>query len=95
MGGEYFLASVGGCFMSTLLAAVRARDLKLTDIRTEVIGTLAETPSRFTALELHVSTAGGDLDQLEKLSQIADRGCIMMNTLRGHLELRIEIVVRA
>ena len=31
MGGELFLASIGGCFMSNLLAAVRARDARVKD----------------------------------------------------------------
>ena len=47
MGGELFLASVGGCFMSNLLAAIKARDADLTGVRTEVIGILARFAGPF------------------------------------------------
>ena len=47
MGGELFLASIGGCFMSNLLAAIKARDSKISDVRTEVTATLADSPARF------------------------------------------------
>ncbi len=93
MGGEYFLASVGGCFMSNLLAAIKTRDAGISDVRTEVIGTMGDSPVRFTALELSVTAESADREELERLVEIADRGCIMMNTLRATLDLRIRIGV--
>jgi putative redox protein len=90
MGGELFLASIGGCFMSTLLAAIRARNAAVSDVRAEVIGTMAETPTRFSSVELHVE-AQGNSEEIERLVAIADKGCIMMNTLRGVLDVRIRI----
>src|SRR5580658_11066596 len=51
MGGELFLAAVGGCFMSTLLAAIKAREAEISDVRVEVVGSLADSPSRFAGLE--------------------------------------------
>src|ERR1700733_6542087 len=56
MGGQLFLASIGGCFMSNLLAAIKARDLEVPGVLTEVIGTVADSPTRFVAVELRVST---------------------------------------
>jgi len=91
MGGDLFLASVGGCFMSNLLAAIRARGEQISDAHLEVIGTIAESPARFSALELYVTADGANPEFLEKLVEIADRGCIMMNTLRGKLDVRIRI----
>jgi putative redox protein len=91
MGGDLFLASVGGCFMSNLLAAIRARGEQISDAHLEVIGTIAESPARFSALELYVTADGANPELLEKLVEIADRGCIMMNTLRGKLDIRIRI----
>jgi putative redox protein len=91
MGGDLFLASVGGCFMSNLLAAIRARGEQISDAHLEVIGTIAESPARFSALELYVTANGANPELLEKLVEIADRGCIMMNTLRGKLDVRIRI----
>ncbi len=91
MGGELFLAAVGGCFMSNLLAAIRARDSKISGVHAEVIGTIADSPARFEALDLIVTADGPDRELLPRLVEIADRGCIMMNTLRGKLEVRLRI----
>jgi len=93
MGGELFLAAVGGCFMSNLLAVIRVREAKISDVRTEVIGTLADSPARFSAIELYVTADSLDRDLLERVVEIADRACIMMNTLRGKLDLRVRIGV--
>jgi putative redox protein len=89
MGGELFLAAEGGCIMSNLLAAIKARDAKITGVHTEVTGTLADAPARFTSLELSVSANSPDPQQLEKLIEIAVRGCIMLNTLEAKVELRV------
>src|SRR5271170_2624952 len=87
MGGELFLAAVGGCFMSNLLAAIRARDAKIAGVQTEVTALVAGTPPRFVSMELVVSATGEDLDQLEKLIAIAERGCIMITTLQGTITI--------
>src|SRR5580700_1770829 len=80
MGGELFLAAVGGCFMSTLLAAIRAREAEISHVRVEVVGSLADSPARFAGLELWVGAECRDLELFERLVGIADRSCIMMNT---------------
>jgi len=91
MGGELFLAAVGGCFMSNLLAAIRAREAEISDVRVEVVGSLADSPARFAGVELRVAAESRDRELLERLVEIADRGCIMMNTLRGKLDVRVLI----
>jgi putative redox protein len=91
MGGELFLAAVGGCFMSTLLAAFRAREVEISNARVEVAGFLADSPTRFRGLELRVAAESSDQELLERLVEIADRGCIMMNTLRGTLDVRVVV----
>lgn len=91
MGGELFLAAIGGCFMSNLLAAIKGRQAEVSEVQTEVTGTLAEAPSRFTAVELNVTAKYSDREAFEKLVEIADRGCIMMNTLRGKLDITVQI----
>jgi putative redox protein len=93
MGGELFLAAVGGCFMSNLLAAIKAREAEVSNVRTEVIGVLADSPARFQAVELYVTADSLNQELFEKLVEIADRACIMMNTLRGKLDIRVRIVV--
>lgn len=89
MGGELFLAATGGCFMSTLLAAVRARDSAVRNVRIEVTGTLEQSPPRFVAVELTVHADAPDQAELEKLVEIAANGCIMVNTLRSLLGVKI------
>jgi putative redox protein len=91
MGGELFLAAVGGCFMSNLLAAIRAREADISDVRVEVVGILADSPARFTGVELRVAAERGNRELFEHLVAVADRGCIMMNTLRDKLDVRVLI----
>jgi putative redox protein len=92
MGGEAFLASVAGCFLSNLLAASRARDAAVSGVRVQVTGTIDGPPSRFVGLELAVSANVVDRQVMEKLVDIAARGCIMVNTLRDKMDLSIRVV---
>jgi len=91
MGGELFLASIGGCFMSTLLAAIKARAADVSAVQAEVTGSLADDPVRFLAVEVCVWAKCSDQDLFEKLVEIAKKGCIMVNTLRGKLEFTVRI----
>ena len=93
MGGELFLAAIGGCFMSNLLAAINARGLPIAGVQIEVIAELAESPARFAVVDLYVTAENAEGDALEKVVAIADRSCIMMNTLRGNVEVRTRIGV--
>jgi putative redox protein len=95
MGGELFLAAIGGCFMSNLLGAILAREANISEVKVEVTGTLADGPARFVGVELLVTAGNADQELLDKFVKIADRGCIMMNTLRGilHTEVRTEAAV--
>ncbi len=91
MGGELFLAAVGGCFMSNLLAAIRARDAKSPESRTEVTAIVDGTPPKFVSMELLVSAEGEDVPQLENLIRIAERACIMVNTLQGNVAVTARV----
>src|ERR1700740_47632 len=44
MDGELFLAAVGGCFVSNLLAAIKGREADISNVRVGVVGSLAESP---------------------------------------------------
>lgn len=81
-GGEYMLLSLGGCFTSQLLAASRARDSVMTNVRVNVTGTLDGTPERFTAFTLDITAECPDSDLARKLITIAGRACQVVNTLR-------------
>jgi uncharacterized OsmC-like protein len=67
MGGELFLAAVGGCFMSTLLDAIRAREAEISHMRVL------------------------DKELLERLVGTAERSRIMMNPIRGRLDVKVLI----
>jgi putative redox protein len=82
LGGEYLLVALGGCFLSNLLAAVRARGATVSDVRIGVAGTMDGTPERFTAFTMDITASHGDLDLTRKLIAIAARACAVTNTLR-------------
>ena len=81
-GGEYMLVSLGGCFTSHFLAAIRARDAAVTNVRVAVTGTLDGTPERFTAFTMDVSAQCPDPELARKLITMAGRACQVVNTLR-------------
>jgi putative redox protein len=80
-GGEYLLVALGGCFTSHLLAASRAREAVMTNVRVAVTGTLDGTPERFTAFAMDVTAECPDLALARKLMTIAGRACQVVNTL--------------
>ncbi len=81
-GGEYMLVSLGGCFTSHLLAAIRARNAEMASIRVSVTATMDGSPERFTQFTLNVSAECGDTELARKLIVIAARGCQVTTTLR-------------
>ncbi|THB81195.1 MAG: OsmC family peroxiredoxin [Desulfobacteraceae bacterium] len=91
MGGETFLMAFGGCFMSNLLAAAQSRKVDLSGVTLDITGSIQGTPSRFTAVQLKVSSDLGDQGTLKKLVTIAERGCLVANTLKPAIDLDIVI----
>lgn len=91
MGGEALLAGLGGCFMSNLLAASAARGIILRNVKADLTGQLSdEGPSRFVAISLLVSADSSVPDEFSKLVAIAEKGCIVANTLRSSVELAVQ-----
>ena len=91
MGGELLLASLGGCFNSNLLAAIRARALDIDDIAIEVSGELAAAPARFESIHMVVKSACEDRETFEKLVTISERACIVANTLKQAVKLSVAV----
>ncbi len=89
MGGELLLAALAGCFASNLYAAITAREAQVSDVRVTVEGDLADALARFEEVRLHVDAACEDEALLAKLVTIAERGCIVANTLRGGTTLTL------
>jgi putative redox protein len=95
MGGEMLLVALGGCFMSNLLAAIRARSAAVSDITVAVTGIPEGAPARFGAVEMHISAHYDDVELMEKLVTIAERGCLVANTLKPALPITIHIAQTA
>jgi putative redox protein len=91
LGGEYLLVSLGGCFLSTLLAAVRTREADVSNVRVSVTGTIGGVPERFEAMALRVSATYADADLMRKLVAIAERGCLVTNTLNTAVAISVTV----
>jgi putative redox protein len=91
LGGELLLISLGGCFVSTLLAAVRTREADVSDVRVSVAGTIGGVPERFESMALRVSAKCRDEDLMRKLVTMAERGCLVTNTLKDAVVISVEI----
>ncbi|THF67900.1 hypothetical protein E7T06_19100, partial [Deinococcus sp. Arct2-2] len=70
-----------------LLAAGQARGADLQAVRLDIMGTLVGTPSRFVGIDVRVEAQVPDRTLLAKLVEMADRACIVANTLRPALKL--------
>jgi putative redox protein len=91
LGGELLLLSLGGCFLSNLLAAVSARSADVSNIRITVVGTIGGVPERFEAMEMRVTAKYADADVMQKLVSIAERGCLVTVTLKAALVMTIAL----
>lgn len=91
MGGELFLIGLGGCFMSNLLAAAKARESSADNFSVAITAQLDGTPPRFTDVEMLVSGDFEDRQEIEKLVVIAERGCIVANTIKDAVALSIAV----
>ena len=95
LGGEYLLVSLGGCFLSTLLAAVRTRDADVSNVRVSVVGTIGGVPERFESMALRVSARYSDADLMRKLVAMSERGCLVTNTLKDAVVLSVALEASA
>lgn len=91
LGGEYLLIALGGCFLSTLLAAAKTREADVADVRVSVTGTIGGVPERFEAMALRVSARYADEAMMRKLVALAERGCLVTNTLKDAVVLSVEL----
>ena len=90
LGGEYLLVALGGCFMSNLLAAIRAREAAVSNVRVDVTGTIEGPPDHFSAFTMTISASHADAELVRKLIAIAARACAVTNTLRAAATVAIE-----
>ncbi|GAA0482597.1 OsmC family protein [Streptomyces olivaceiscleroticus] len=90
MGGEYLLLALGGCYLSTFLAALRAEDAEAeaTDLAVTVTGTLTPAPTRFTEITVAVGAPAARRDLFDKPLLKAERGCIVHQSVREAITVR-------
>lgn len=91
LGGEYLLIALGGCFLSTLLAAARTRETDVSDVRVSVVGTIGGVPERFESMAMRVRAKYGDADVMRKLVAMSERGCLVTNTLKNAVTLEVSL----
>lgn len=90
MGGELLLAAAAGCLMSTLIAAADAREQDIGTVTCTVVGHLVGPPQHFESIEMTLSSDTADLQSFQHLVTIAERGCIVANTLKSETKLAID-----
>ena len=91
MGGEVLLQGLGGCFMSNLLAAAAARKVAVSDASLAISATVTPSPTRFTDIDMHISLSCDHPGEKAKLVEIAERGCLVANTLKNALRLNFHL----
>lgn len=91
MGGELLLMGVGGCFMSNLLAAGVAKGIALHEAAVDVSAELEGTPARFTTVHLSVSGGTSDRAAMQEMIEIAEAGCIAVNTIKGSATVSVAL----
>lgn len=91
MGGQVLLMSVAGCFSSTLYAAAQARDLKIEGLEITVKAEISDSlPKRFESINLEVTSGTcGDESEFSKLLEIAEKGCIAVNTVKNGMNFKV------
>lgn len=95
LGGEYLLIALGGCFLSTLLAAVRTREADVSNVRVSVVGTIGGVPERFESIAVRVCATYDDADLMQKLVAMSERGCLVTNTLKNAVTLEVTLAKSA
>ncbi|MGX1274683.1 OsmC family protein [Streptomyces phaeoluteigriseus] len=90
MGGELLLLALGGCYVSTFLAALRAEapEADASDISFQVDGTLVSAPTRFSEITVRVSAPAVLQDLVLKPLLKAERGCVVHNSIRDAVTVR-------
>jgi putative redox protein len=91
LGGEYLLIALGGCFLSTLLAAARTREADVSNVRVSVVGTIGGVPERFESMAVRVSATYSDAELMRKLVAMSERGCLVTNTLKDAVALAVTL----
>jgi putative redox protein len=77
--------------MSNLLAAIKARKTDIAEVEVIVSAKLVDSPPQIDAINIAVSAKCSDFSLLKKLITVAERNCIVSNTLRGCVEITVNL----
>ena len=91
MGGEVLLLGLGGCFMSNLLAAATARGVAIYNASLEIVGHVMPSPTRYSTIDMYISMDCENHGIVPKLVEVAERGCLVANTLKAALPLNLHL----
>ncbi len=91
MGGEVLLQGLGGCFMSNLLAAAVAREITIKNAALEIVAHVMSAPTRYSTIDMYISMDCENHEIVPKLVEIAERGCLVANTLKAALPVNIHL----
>lgn len=90
MGGELLLLALGGCYVSTFLAALKAEDPEAdaSEVGFHIDGSLVRAPTRFSEISVRVSAPAALQGLISKPLLKAERGCIVHNSIRDAIAVR-------
>ncbi|MEM6527212.1 MAG: hypothetical protein AAF653_02900 [Chloroflexota bacterium] len=63
-----------------------------TAVNIDVVGMLEGTPPRFTAIEMQIGASYGDREQIGKFVAMAERGCIVANSIGPAIDLTFTVL---
>ena len=70
---------------------IKAREANVSDVHLDISGSLEESPARFSAIEMTVMATYEDEEVMRKLITIAERSCIVANTLKDAVDLSVNL----
>ncbi len=89
---EVMLLSAAACLNFFLVEYAQARKLPIKQLRVRCDGEIAQRPERVSHIRTHIAIDGNISDKdAERMVQICERACKVMNTLRTPPECAVEI----
>ncbi|UWF57762.1 SACOL1771 family peroxiredoxin [Staphylococcus hyicus] len=99
---ELLVSAAGSCFTISLAATLERAHIKVKKLNVSTIGTASLSHQIFTMEEIthHVNIYVQDFEskqklhqRLERLLHIADRNCMVSNSLRGNVPIKINPLI--
>ena len=92
---EMLLASLALCKMSTFLHFVRENEIELVWFENDVKGTLTKGRNGFAfthfVVDTKITVGKGNREKAEEATKLAERFCLISNSLNGEMEYKYNI----